>query len=395
MEMMNRSGKLPDINPGEKQKYFMDFVSNSISRDNFPFSIWSKLLREVLASESSEHILAAAPIGGILELRRAIADHLYQFRGMIVETEQVIIGAGTEYLYNLLIQLLGRKLIFAVEDPGYRKLTDIYESNDVECRHIPMDEAGIRIEELEKDRVDIIHISPSHHFPTGIVMPVSRRYELLSWASKNETRYIIEDDYDCEFRLSGKPIPTLQSIDVMEKVIYLNTFSKNLAPSFRISYMVLPKHLVNKFYETLGFYSCTVSNFEQYTLVDFITKGYFEKHINRMRNLYREKRNYILQTIRSSRLNPYITIEGEDSGLHFLMRIVTKMSDEEITRKAGKAGIHISSLSEYYYLKENIEEHVFIINYSGVDKEKLQEAVKRLEEIIVAGSSDVNLRWER
>ncbi|MFR4757101.1 MAG: hypothetical protein ACLT9P_02505 [Evtepia gabavorous] len=153
----------------------------------------------------------------------------------------------------------------------------IYEKNDVVTYHIPMDQAGIIPEKLEESGAEILHITPFHHFPTGIVMPVSRRYEFLSWASKGENRYIIEDDYDCEFRLAGRPIPTLQSIDVMEKVIYINTFSKSLAPAFRISYLVLPKHLVTRFYETLGFYSGTVSCLEQMTLGRFLSEGYYGK----------------------------------------------------------------------------------------------------------------------
>lgn len=172
---------------------------------------------------------------------------------MSIDPEQIVVGAGTEYLYSVLIQLLGRQWGYAVEDPGYLRLSKIYEKNDVATYHIPMARAGHHPGETGGER----RRNPAHHplapFPHGIVMPVSRRYEFLSWASKGENRYIIEDDYDCEFRLAGGPTPTLQSIDVMEKVIYINTFSKSLAPAFRISYLVLPKHLVTRFYDTLGF----------------------------------------------------------------------------------------------------------------------------------------------
>ena len=160
---------------------------------------------------------------------------------------------------------------------------------------VPLDQDGVSVQELEKRSVDIIHTSPSHHFPTGTVMPVSRRYELLGWAAKSDHHYIIEDDYDSELRLGGKPFPTLQSIDVSDKVIYMNTFTKTLASTVRISYMVLPQTLAEKFYRELSFYSCTVSNFEQYTLAEFIENGSFEKHINRLRNYYQNKRDLILQ----------------------------------------------------------------------------------------------------
>lgn len=360
---------------------FADFISNSVSSAQFPFSVWTKLQREVIAGISSEDMLCAAPAGGVWTLRNAIADHLYQFRGMSVDANQIIVGAGTEYLYHILIQLLGREWTYAVEDPGFTKITKVYQSNGVTCAHISMDEAGIQLAELEESGADILHISPSHHFPTGIVMPISRRYELLSWASKMESHYIIEDDYDCEFRMDTKPIPTLQSIDVMEKVIYMNTFSKSLAPSFRISYMVLPKHLMKRYYEKLGFYSCTVSTFEQYTLAEFIQRGYFEKHINRMRNYYRGKRDVIMAQFENSKLADRIQIREEDAGLHFLLAVETELSDADVEKRAKEKGIGIYSLSRYFYKKENAGEHVFVVNYSGVDDEKIAEAVERLEEV--------------
>lgn len=378
---VNRTPEKPQFNYEEEKPLYADFASNSICSEQFPFSVWTKLQREVIASISSEDMLTAAPAGGVWKLRNAIADHLYQFRGMSVDPAQIIIGAGTEYLYHILIQLLGRQWTYAVEEPGFTKITKVYESNGVNCAHISIDGAGVQVPELEECGADILHISPSHHFPTGIVMPISRRYELLSWASKKESHYIIEDDYDCEFRLNTKPIPTLQSIDVMEKVIYMNTFSKSLAPSIRISYMVLPKHLVEKYYEKLGFYSCTVSTFEQYTMAEFIKRGYFEKHINRMRNYYRGKRDCILQAFAESKLDSRIEIREEDAGLHFLMSVKTKLSDQEVMERAKEKGIGISSLSRYYYKRENTPEHVFVINYSGVDDEKIGEAVGRLEAV--------------
>lgn len=209
-------------------------------------------------------------------------------------------------------------------------------------------------------------------------MPVSRRYEFLSWASKGENRYIIEDDYDCEFRLSGRPIPTLQSIDVMEKVIYINTFSKSLAPAFRISYLVLPKHLVTRFYETLGFYSGTVSCLEQMTLARFLSKGYFEKHINRMRNHYRGLRDKLLGELRKSALADRVKISEENAGLHFLLEVDTQRSDEEIIQAAQALDLRLSFISQYYFTQENRRPHVLVMNYSGLEEGRIPEAVERL-----------------
>lgn len=362
----------------EKQNaYFADFVSNSTAENAFPFSIWTKLIKEVMA-ENSKELLSRSPSNGVYALREAIAGYLYQFRGMDVEPERIIIGAGTEYLYGLIIQLLGYDRCYAVEDPGYQKISRIYEAQNVTCKFVAMDESGINIKALEQSGADILHISPAHHFPTGLVTPISRRYELLSWASRQEERYIIEDEYDSEFRLVGKPVPTLESIDVGENVIYINTFSKSLSSTIRISYMVLPERLMKRYNEKLSFYACTVSNIEQYTLARFIKEGWLEKHINRMRNYYREQRDRILACIRKH-INPEkIRIREENSGLHFLLEIDTKYSDERLRKNAEANGIHISFLSQYYRNPENARYHTLIINYSGIVAEDIEEAVKRL-----------------
>lgn len=360
-----------------EEEFFADFVKNSAANDTFPFSVWTKLMRETMSDEQKK-LMVSSPSVGIYELRKAIADYLFQFRGMRVSADRIVIGAGTEYLYSLIIQLLGRSKRYALEDPGYRKIYHIYKANEVDCVHVPLDGNGISVERLEKSNADVLHISPSHHFPTGIVTPISRRYELLSWASKSKDRYIIEDDYDSEFRLLGKPIPSLQSIDVLEKVIYINTFSKSLTPTIRISYMVLPENLMKKYNETLSFYSCTVSNFEQYTLSSFIRRGYFEKHINRMRNFYRNQRDGLMQTIKSHPFYENVTITEENSGLHFLLTVKTELSDEELIKRAGEKGINVSCLSQYYFDRKNSKEHTLIINYSGIEKKKMEEAVERL-----------------
>ena len=361
-----------------RRTYWADFVGSSVAKDMFPFSVWVKLLRDVTAGEDEATLLTDTSAGGIRQLRQAISDHLYQFRGMSIDPEQIVVGAGTEYLYSVLIQLLGRDRGYAMEDPGYLRLSKIYEKNDVRVCHIPMDASGIIPEKLEESGAEILHITPSHHFPTGIVMPVSRRYEFLSWASKGENRYIIEDDYDCEFRLSGRPIPTLQSIDVMEKVIYINTFSKSLAPAFRISYLVLPKHLVTRFYETLGFYSGTVSCLGQMTLARFLSEGYFEKHINRMRNHYRTVRDKLLGEISRSPLAGRVQISEENAGLHFLMEVDTNRSDQEIVQAAEGEDLRISFVSQYYFDTANCRPHVLVMNYSGLEEDRIPEAVDRL-----------------
>lgn len=360
-----------------QSNYFADFTSNQTNPAHFPFSIWAKLTRELLTHSQTE-LLTNPPCGGILPLREAIARHLKDFRNMTVSPEQIIIGAGTEYLYGLLIQLLGFDKRYAVEDPGYSKISQIYESHCISCHFASMDASGVKISDLETQDIDIVHISPSHHFPTGTVMPISRRYELLGWAAKSDMRYIIEDDYDSEYRLNGQPIPTLQSIDVQEKVIYINTFTKTLASTVRISYMVLPRPLVDTFYSKLYFFSCTVSNFEQYILARFISEGYFEKHINRMRNYYHTKRDKLLHTIEKSPLSSYVTISEENAGLHFLLKINTELSDRDFLLKLEQSGIKLSSLSQYYQIPPKEAAHTFIMNYSFVDEENMEKAIQMI-----------------
>lgn len=366
---------------GGENGYFADFTSNQTQSELFPFTVWTRMIREVLG-ENQIQLMTNPPCGGIYPLREAIAKYLKEFRGMTVLPEQIIIGAGTEYLYGLLIQLLGTDKIYAVENPGYRKIAKIYRSWKVACEYIDMDEEGVQIGELQRKRVDILHISPSHHYPTGIVMPVSRRYELLGWAAKSNSHYIIEDDYDSELRLGGQPIPTMQSIDVSDRVIYMNTFTKTLASTVRISYMILPPPLLEQFYERLSFYSCSVSNFEQYTLGKFIEEGFFEKHINRLRNHYHKKRDILLGAIRESRLGDLVHISGEEAGVHFLMEIQTEKEEEEFLTSAQTQGIRLSPLSAHYHDQEAERKNVYVMNYSSVHMEDTQEIVRRLERCV-------------
>jgi len=372
----------PERKPSKESSartYFADFTNNSILPETFPFSTWSRLTRLTMADYAKE-LMMRSPSGGILLLREAIADYLYQFRGIHVAPSRIVVGAGTEYLYGLLIQLLGRDKIYAVEDPGYQKITRIYEANGVSCVHIPLDKNGVTVSSLIAADADILHISPSHHFPTGIVTPINRRYELLAWAGETGERYIIEDDYDSEFRLTGKPIPSLQSIDSAGKVIYMNTFSKSLSSTIRISYMVLPEELADKYRNELNFYACTVSNFDQYTLCQFIEKGYLEKHINRMRNFYRVQRDTLLDCMRRQPHFNRVKIKEEHAGLHFLLEVETSLSDEDLVKQIAQKDIHISCLSEYFHDKRRAKKHTLIINYSGMEPEQMKEAVDRLFE---------------
>ncbi len=334
--------------------------------ENFPFSVWAKLMRAVI-KEKGTSLLVPVPGEGAAELRTAISGYLYRIRGISVSAERIIIGAGTEYLYNLLIQLLGRNRVYGVEDPGYRKLSKIYAANDVKCSYINLDGQGMSCSELEKSGASVAHISPAHHFPTGIIMPISRRREIMNWAGSSKKRFIIEDDYDSEFRWSGRPVPTIFGMDTSGKAVYMNTFSQTIAPSVRISYMCLPENLYGLWKDKMSFYSCPVPSFEQYTLARFISGGYFERHINRMKKHYRRVRELVLELAETL---PQANINEENSGLHFL--ISAECSKKEISDKFEPFGIKVTPLSNYYNKPNKAGKKQFVIGYFYADEQKLE-----------------------
>ena len=377
VEAVERTPSAPVVQeaPPPEPEDCIDLTANGPA--HFPFSVWSRLMREVML-DLGEQLLIEPPNQGLLALRQAIAGHLAQFRAMQVDPRNILIGAGTDFLYNLLIQLLGADKQYAVEEPGYGKIRRIYGAAGAKCISAALDEQGVRPDGLENAQV--LHISPSHHFPTGIVTPLARRQALLRWAKASPSRWIIEDDYDSEFRFAAHPLPTMQSLDTDEKVIYMNTFSKTLAPSIRISYMVLPPVLMEQFRKRLGFYSCTVPSFEQHTLARFLDRGHFEKHINRMRKYYKTRRDRVLAAL--APLQDRITILEQNAGLHFLVKTDPTISDQTVTARLREAGIRVRSLSSYYHgpYPESAS-HCLMVNYSGLTDEKLAQLEEKLKTI--------------
>lgn len=364
-----------------EHEYFADFMANRISLKLFPISIWNQMLRQALY-DNSDTLFKTIPYNGIYELREAIADYLHKNRGMTVSPSQVIIGAGTEYLYSRLIQLFGRKSTFGFEESSFDKLSTICTAYGNPYNFIPIDESGLIVDELKKSATDIVHVSPSNHFPTGIVMPIKRRLELMEWAYESDNRYIIEDDYDSEFRYKGKYIAPIYTEDVNNKVIYMNTFSKTMVPSLRISYMVLPVDILERYKETMSFYSCTVSSFEQYALARFISGGYFERHINRIKNYYKKLRVQIINAIRESSIGEISEIVEHHSGTHFLLKVKTDLSEEEINEKCLENDLHILTYADY--IKDDTDSDksmTLVINYAGINPERIDDVIKRIERV--------------
>ena len=254
--------------------------------EDFPFSALAKVMRRVL-TEYDRRILTKAPGNGCPELRRAIAAYLERSRGINVFPEQIIIGAGAEYLYSLIVQLLGRERTYALESPCYSRIPSVYEANGARCVSLPMGADGIMTRALEDCRAGVLHVTPFNSYPSRVTASAGKRHEYAAWARRNDS-YIVEDDYDSEFSSVTRQIDTIYSL-APERVIYVNTFTKTLAPAMRTAYMVLPAALEREYAERLNFYSCTVPVFEQYVLAEFINGGDLERYINRRRRILRQQ----------------------------------------------------------------------------------------------------------
>ncbi len=358
--------------------YFADLKSNRIRRNRFPFSTWAKLLRDTL-SERPEQLLKTVPYNGVYELRLALAEFLHEFRGMQVLPSQIVICSGTDSMYGRLFCLLD-DATWAVENIGSQKITGLYDMYHAKWKSVPRDEYGVDMRSLYESGCNVVHVSPAQHFPIGTVMPVKRRTELLEWADR-EGYYIIEDDYDSEFWYQGKPVPTLYSLDGNGRVIYFNTFSKTLIPSLRISYMVLPYELAKRYGEGLSFYSGTVPSMEQYALARFISEGYFERHINHMRNYFKGQRSSLFEAVKDSPLGGISHIYENSAGTYFLLEIDTDMTDEELVKRIREKDINVACTSEYM-AQQHGDTHTLVINYCGVYAERIRETVQRIWEAV-------------
>ncbi len=362
------------------EEYDVDLMSNKHAVEEFPTSTWCRIMRGIL-SYTDEKLFDTVPFNGIAPLRIEIAKFLHEFRGMDVSPDQIVIGAGTEYMYSRLIQLFDRNTSYAVEDPGYAMIRALYKSNGVDYRMVPVDDDGIIVDELEKTDCRLVHVSPAQQFPLGSVMPINRRLELLQWVNAKKGRYIIEDDYDSEYRLRGVSVAPIYSIDIRNKVIYMNTFSKSVAPAVRISYMVLPKELMQKYVETMSFYSCTVSSFEQYTLAKFMEEGYLERHIHRMKRHNAIQRKMVMDALEKSKISDKIEMVKDTTGSVFLMKVKTSLTDNELKGRLNAERIRVSCLNDYCSRPKEKYNSVLLINYSSVTKEQLEKFITKLGDI--------------
>ena len=377
---INTSAPKPVV-PEEEPDFFMDFRANRINLNNFPISTWNSCMRRAIL-DGGDNLYKTVPYNGIPRLRNAISSYLFKNKGMSVDPEHIFIGAGTEIVMRKIFELFDKRVGVAMEETGVKALAAQADKLNIRVNVIPGDEDGMDAQLLAGTDSSICYVMPANRFPTGKVIPIKKRLELFSWAYESDDRYIIEDDYDSEFRYSGQMIVPMYAEDTKQKVIYINTFSKTMVPSLRISYMILPEKLAQRYKETLGFYSCTVSSFEQYALAEFIETGAFERHINRMRNFYRKQRVAILKEFLASPIAKKSAIEEHNAGTHFLLKVRTGKSKEEIYEEGISKDLHISFFSDYVFSQKDEPGYVtLVINYAAIVPDKIPEVVKRLNEI--------------
>lgn len=359
----------------EENVYKYDFSPRGVDLQSFPYSVWRKLSKEILSNDKSD-LFQLGDSQGEYELRETICRYLYQARGVNCEPEQIVIGAGNEYLLMLLSTVLGKNRKIAFENPTYRQAYRLFENLSYDTCVVEMDRKGMCVDKLRKSGAEIAYVMPSHQYPLGIVMPIKRRMELLKWAAEEEERYIIEDDYDSEFRYKGKPIPALQGFDREDKVIYIGTFSRSIAPSIRISYLVLPKNLLKVYNEKSRFLSSTVSRVDQLIIQQFIERGYYERHLNKMRALYKNRHDIMVNELKP--LLKYCSISGENAGVHLLLTFVEGKEEKILTQKAKEQGIKVYGLSTYDIKKKEKEQAVILLGYANMSEEKIIQAIHAL-----------------
>ena len=347
----------------------IDFSPTKIDSKSFPYASWRSIARKVFSNDSSD-VFTAGDKQGEYGLRVQIADYLHTARRVECTPQNIIIGAGSEYLILLLGLLLGRKHI-ALENPGYIKARKIFESMDWDVISVDMDDEGMDIGKLESVKADICYLMPANQYPTGVIMPIKRRRELIAWCYESSGRYIIEDDYDSEFRFVGKPIPAMQGLDP-QKVIYIGTFSKSVAPAIRVAYMVLPDELIKEDGSRLDFFSCTVPRSDQDILEIFIKEGYFERHLNRMRTNYRIKRDILIESIK--KYLPKARVAENNSGLHILMTL-EDLSEKEILDCGVNTGVRFYPISVFYTGK-NIKKSTVLVGFASLTEDDIKKGIK-------------------
>lgn len=362
-----------------KAKATIDFSPRGIDLNNFPYGVWRKITKNILDSDNRELFKTGHPKGDE-QFRNTICDYLFEARGVYCKSEQIVLGAGSEYLLLLLDQLFHKRMQIAMENPTYIQAYRVFNNLGSTVFPIEMDSYGMKVMDLYNCGADIAYVMPSHQYPLGIVMPIKRRLELLKWTRDNPDKFIIEDDYDSEFRYKGKPIPALKSLEGGENVIYIGTFSKSISPSIRMSYMVLPIRLLENYQKNISFYSSTVSMIDQAIVNEFITKGHYERHLNKMRSLYKNKHDILISELKG--LNVKHRVLGENAGLHVLLELDIQKKEQEIIGAIQKNGVRLYGLSDYYITQEGSGKPTLILGYANLMENEIIKGVELIKSAV-------------
>lgn len=368
---------LPEMKekPVQAPKMVYNLTRSNPDKDLFPYSVFSKLYRQLMLLPP-EQLLTETDAQGLYELRVNLQSYLSQSRGVPCTAEQIILGPSTEYLLSILIYLLEDKPTVGIEDPGYNGFKPLFMRSNISATAIPVDEMGVDIASLEKSAADLMIVTSNHQFPTGSIMPLPRRQALLNWANEKDSRYIIENDYDSEFKYSGIPIPSLKYLDQQQKVVYLGSFTRNVSPGIRMSYMVLPDSLLRQYKETYPSYSSPLSTSEQWVIRNFMNDGHFTTHLNRSRTFYKKKRERMIHAIQ--KMDTHAEIYGENAGLHLLVKPSLAFDGLHFKKRALKEGIRINLLSDYATNYTAGDDNTLFISFSNIPKKDIEILIERL-----------------
>ncbi|WP_034680243.1 PLP-dependent aminotransferase family protein [Caldalkalibacillus mannanilyticus] len=352
----------------------IDFRYGNVDQKHFPMKIWRKCVQQRMSLESQELFGYGDPQGEY-ELRQQIASYLLYSRGVVCTAEQVIIGSGIQHLLSLFTHLVEHKKI-AVENPGYDVVPKIFKGHGYHVIPIPVDDHGIEVAQIEQSETRMVYVTPSHQFPQGVVMPISRRLELLKWAEKSKG-LIIEDDYDSEFRYVGKPIPALQGLDKNNRVVYFGSFSKSFLPSLRMGYMVVPESFVHRYLNQYLIFDNPVPSVLQLALAQFMKEGHWMRHIRRMRRVYLRKHHLLLSAI-TQYFGEKVQVIGQNAGLHILLEVYNGMEETSLIESASKKGVRVYPISRHFYDLVPRKHSYVQIGFGGVEEDEIGEGIRRL-----------------
>lgn len=361
------------------KKYLYNFTRSNPDQTIFPFATFLKLYRQLLQAED-EKLIRETSGQGLSPLRKQLQQYLSVSRGVPCTTDQIILGPSTEFLLGILFDLLSEGLVVGIEDPGYQGFQQLLKRAKIPFFPVPVTNEGLSVDELQNSSINLMFATSNHQFPTGTIMPLKQRQALLHWANKADQRYIVENDYDSEFKYSGIPIPSLKYLDQNNRVIHIGSFTRVLSPGIRLSYMVLPNELVKIYKKSFSAASSALSSFEQWLIHDFIEAGHFSTHLNRSRTFYKKKRDQMIRAIQKN--DPTAKIFGEKAGLHLLVQPSFDFDGPRFKDMAADKKIKLNLLSDYSFQKKQIQDQTIFLSFSSIPERNINEVVDNLFTLI-------------